>query len=161
MPRIENINREFNDVLSVSQGGGKIREIWLYELCLRFNYCPETASLSVQLVDLYMYKKRKFLKKDLQSLVCVCMCLSSKLFEVNYDDYERYSQHSDLDVRYALKLEKDVLNILDGNILIPTVYSYWSRTRGNMTLIQTKKLFTDVYLRDDIYNNSLDVPYII
>ena len=162
MPKIENINSVFTDVLSVPDGK-KIRGIlygWAFKLCGNFRYCPNTVCLAVQLTDLYISYQKKYPKAKVQQLLCVCINTASKLFEFKVRSYEVYAYYSDQGDEYVqecINLEKQILDTLDGNILIPTVYSYWSRKKGNMPLEDTKILFTDIYLRDDIYNNSLDI----
>ena len=45
---------------------------------------------------------------------------------------------------------------LDGNILIPTVYSFWSRKNGNTSLEDIGQKLLNVYLQDNIYTIPFD-----
>ena len=42
------------------------------------------------------------------------------------------------------------------NILIPTIYSFWSRKNGNVPLKDIREKLLGLYLRDDIYTIPFD-----
>ena len=93
-----------------------------------------------------MIKKEKFPNKKIKKLLYVCLRLSTAIFEI--ESYQSiYTQY----IEEIKNLENDILFTLDGNILIPTIYSFWSRKNGNVPLKDIREKLLGLYLRDDIY----------
>lgn len=158
MPKIENISNVFGKLSNTR----KPLNEWMFQICTKFKFCPDTAFLAWQLVDLFIFKKGKYKKTKLQQLSCVCMMIASKIFEIHTIDYSTYKEYSDENsnrdyVEECLKIENDVIETLDGNILIPTIYSYWSRKNGNIPIESTERLFNVYITRDNVYDNSLEI----
>lgn len=152
MPRIKNINEIFTNVFK--SDGRVIRKNmcnWLFDACKKNKLYPETFCLSLQLVDLYVFETKEYDNDDLIYLMNACVSIACNLFETRIMDYVSLDRNDRDEFQKCVELEKEVIKVLNGNVLIPTMYSYWSRKKRNVPLREIK-FFIDMYLEDDVYD---------
>lgn len=111
--------------------------------------------LSWQLVDLLFLKKPGLLTtKNLQCYGAGCVLLATKMFEpyeMEINVLERYSDGL-CSIKQLKEIELEILSVLNGNILVPTLYSYYSYNQGIIPSDkQYRQKFLTEYLRPDIY----------
>jgi serine/threonine protein kinase len=119
-----------------------------------------TLCLTIQIYDLYMSINKKIY--DPQIMIAVCLLLSSNFSsETNIKQFCKNLNSS----RILLDLQNDIINTLEGNLLIPTLYSYISRKGliykneicapvdaiNNVSNSISLKTILGYYFRSDIY----------
>lgn len=141
---------------------------WIIDLCLKFKVSYDTFCLSWQLLDLYLYTGKEILRKNLQGYSAIAFLIASKLHENFHPEITDLVYFSDnlYKASQMVEFETEIMTALNGNVAIPSLYSYyshyigeirigkggerlWEKARGGHSPF-TKRLF-DSYLRDDIY----------
>ncbi len=128
------------------------------------NFDPETLFTALQLFDLLLTKRiRDLTPEKIDGYAAVCLVISSKLFELTPFIYDNIILKYPLTNDQLFELEKDVIHLLEGNLLIPTIYSYYVNTyyinqyRYFSNMEDEKKIrntIFNLYLRDDVYSRD-------
>lgn len=123
---------------------------WIQDVCVQLNMSIDTMCLAFQILDLIAVKKQ-ISKKKLQAHACTAMLLASKLYDVAVIDIGAVVHYSENSTTPQEQIDflGEFMILLDGNILIPSLFSYASHygyPRSGYA-----KQFKDVYLRPDIY----------
>lgn len=98
----------------------------------------KTLFLSIQLLDL-LYSKNPRIKNYMKEYAYECVVLASKLFEHDYLEKS--------DLIYT----KEIIEILDGNLLIPTLSSYYEPAKP-----ENRNKIIGYYGRKDVYSRPFD-----
>lgn len=145
---------------------------WVTEVGILRGLDHESLCLSWQLTDLYVKLKRDKLTVDkIYTYVSAALVLAVKINSpaiLQISDMIKYSRN-ECKLEELAECELDMLKTLDGNIIIPTLYSYFSHYEGFVPLVRGDKLlykkgakiatsstkvFFKAYMRDDIYAES-------
>jgi serine/threonine protein kinase len=117
-------------------------------------YIPlEVFCLAIQLMDLYIYKKFKYPSEEI--LARATLLISNKLLE-SYDLNMDGLSLNHRTIVNIINLEKKILTGLKGNLLYPTLYTYYVRDENNpqeKTTLDNILKYISYYLQDDVYIN--------
>lgn len=103
--------------------------------------------LAYQLYDLVMHKERK-MANQYNDCGVTCLLIASKILNTDNDmvfntaTRIRYTSYSNI-----LKLEKEIINILEGNLLIPSLYTY----KYGDEIMKNLRIALGYYNRIDVY----------
>ena len=94
---------------------------WLVEVHQRFNLTPETLFLTVNLIDRYI-SRREILRTQLQLVGVASLFIACKYEEILCPDIRDFVYITDKTYSKAeiLHIERDILNILNFDVCIPT-----------------------------------------
>ena len=109
----------------------KMRSIivdWIIEVTFKFKLRQETLYLSINLIDRFLEKKR--ISREILQLVAVsCLSLAAKYEEIYPPEIRDYSYITDKTYtkNQILKMEYDVLAVLDFDLLHVSPYDFLTR----------------------------------
>jgi len=130
---------------------------WVRDICKRHKKDLEMLCLSFQLIDLYVFRVgvREIGVTKLQLVACSSMYLASNLYDYTPFSLKEMVYWSDntYTVKQVSEMASNILQVLEGNLLIPTLYSYYSNERDAINNPNQKeyKSFLDMYLKNDVY----------
>jgi len=150
MPIIPNIAQFWPNILLRPKSLSVMKEI-----CRKASLSLETLCTSVQLVDLFMFQ-HKTTEENTLKVCCSAVSLASKCYDVQEIDLEVLSTLGQVSTEDITDYNQKVLAVLNGNLLIPTFYSYYSHLKGALerndpaysTLLQ-------IYLPKNVYAVSM------
>ncbi len=127
---------------------GAFRKIQTFSL--KLECFIDTLLLSWQLLDLFMLNTRttsRMTNLELKSFAMGCFLIATKVYELYDNEYF---------LMEFIASEYSVMKTLNGNILIPSLFSYFSRQfgpspRNQDELAELQARYFDVYIKDDIY----------
>ena len=158
MPIIDNIGLVWN----ASGGNEKMRRIlfsWLNEdVHVKLRFSDNVLYLTYQLVDMFMMKlqtnsQNKKIIEAMKGVGCACMHIASKIYEYDTGIIEDYAFlcGKPYTPDMLAQLERIILERLDGNIIIPSLFTYLIHKRGIQHVTDRRK-YIDMYLKTDIYS---------
>jgi len=109
----------------------------------------ETLCLTWQIADLVaMYKPSLFTKENINECFQSFVLLARRIYEPN-PNISKYKPSN--------KLETEILYLLQGNLIRPSVYSYYAHYNGEVPAGDPKMaaVLEELYTRDDIYSRPL------
>ena len=123
----------------------KMRSIlidWLIDVHLKFNYTPETLFTTIYIIDNYLSKK-KIERKNFQLLGVASLLIASKQNEILFHRLREYAYITDnaYTENDVLKMENDILKILDFNLLFPSALGFYEILADFQGFRNSKKIF--------------------
>ena len=126
--QLDDINREGNILKKhkISSASRTKMVSWMMEIFSSYNSEPLTFFLSVNIMDMYLQKTNKIYTEDNFQLVgMVSMFLASKMEDIiplHMVHIKSKIGHDKFTSKQITKLEKDILNVLDWDIVLITTY---------------------------------------
>lgn len=101
---------------------------WLVDVHLKFKLLPETLFLSVSLIDRYLERKSST-KSKLQLVGVTCMMIACKYEEIYAPEVRDFVYITDkaYSKDEILTMEKDILNVLEFDVNVPTSWRFLER----------------------------------
>ncbi|XP_058724829.1 cyclin-A2-2-like isoform X2 [Vicia villosa] len=101
---------------------------WLVEVSDEYKLVPDTLYLTVNLIDRFL-SCRVITRQRLQLLGVTCMLISSKYEEISAPPLEEFVTITDntYSKKEILKMEKEVLNVLQFQLSVPTIKTFLRR----------------------------------
>lgn len=133
---------------------------WLAEVAILMKYGYDCLCLSWQLIDLYILAKQQedFTLSKLSTCACASMMLAAKIYEISPYDMNEFIRISNgsTNANLLTTMELEIMEITNGNIIIPSLYTYYSHYKGMVSaskadLPSFTKALLNAYLADDIY----------
>uniref|UniRef100_A0A6C0ELM9 Protein kinase domain-containing protein n=1 Tax=viral metagenome TaxID=1070528 RepID=A0A6C0ELM9_9ZZZZ len=145
MPIIPDISSIWNGKVSIKTR--KTLFAWMGDVALRLN-SQRALCLSFQLMDLYVMNDKKVSTRNVQMYSCAAMYLATNLLYVAIlpDDFVYLSANS-FTIRNLVNASNKMLKVLNGDILIATLWDYIVSSGREMNVNEMLKY----YLRPDIY----------
>ena len=108
---------------------------WLIEVHLKFKLLPETLHLTINIIDRYLSKKA-INRKYLQLLGVAAMFIACKYEEIYPPEMENFIYMTDnaYNKEQMLKMEYDILTVLDFNITQPSPLRFLEILKLNLKL---------------------------
>jgi serine/threonine protein kinase len=173
MPIIANINNSWNN--AVAGDIGKIRNIlysWIRDVAVKVKLCKPAFCTGIQLMDLFVSKckiselenghrdytpenrsENRLARNLIQGYGIACLILASKIYDCDY--LENATATYLCDSLYVegqiVEFQRDVMKTLGGNLLIPSLWTYYSSVYPDESGVKIKNLLS-MYLRSDIYS---------
>lgn len=143
--------REFHEKL-YNNNDRKVLFEWLGAVCIKYKFSLDSLCLTFQLIDLYSLN----VAKNKQMTCMACLGLATKLYETKPFVF---MVNSIFTIEEVIRHESIILKKLNGNILIPSLYSYDVRKNGlppvgiNKVLIES---YIKKYLSEDVYSKPMN-----
>lgn len=134
---------------------------WIVDICNSKKQPYEVYFTSLQLFDFFIYLRDNQTNiSELQGIACVSMLISSKLLSVTEftSEYLSYMSSSSVTEDFIIQYEKEMLQTLNGNLLVPTLWSFQHENYIEVrvgVLNQQKQLIDkmiNLYKRSDVYD---------
>lgn len=154
--RIQKLPIFLNNIGNIEIVDKKLRNSVLkvfLEVANRYKHNPGTLCYAIQIFDEFStkYTGSNFPRMAI-SIAGSCMILAVKIFESNDECCQFFENYFDDDIERLMKNAKRTLKILEGNILKPTFYSYFSHFYGEPSIsAETYKNILDIYTHPNIY----------
>lgn len=148
MPKISNILTWWDKRKSTSAQREKILT-WLQQAVKKYKYNKHTLCLAIQLVDLCVVKATEGISSLSQvafGVLYIAICLCENIY-IDMDEIG--------DEKKVLAGTVEVMKILDGNVLIPSLYSYCVSEGEELT----EEELMEEYLYPDVYAESIPGLY--
>ena len=130
-------------------------DVVLSESSFKLRQSIEVFCSALQLVDLLIMKKQDISRNKLQAYACACFIIASKLHSNNNISVETMVFFSENSPDEIIDFERTVMTILNGNVLVPSLYTYVSHYMGEEKLsIKNIYKYRDIYERPDIYSKQ-------
>lgn len=143
-----------------------VREIilrCLSAVAKNFRGTSEILCLAYQICDLYNYKCPGHITSDsIYKYSLISFLIASKILagfsEINMKWIIEFS--TPMDEFEGIRIEREIISALNGNILMPTLYTYWSRENDDESLFKENfSKVINIYSRLDIYSKTLEEVY--
>jgi serine/threonine protein kinase len=157
MPIIEDITETWKPVFAMNARLVLFR--WLKSLSQSFKLTFDTLCLSFQLLDLLVIRDPTFIRKDnAQTCASVCALLASKLYDIYPSEIEDISYYTDggSSIQQIKELEREILVLFNGNLIVPSFYTYYSHINGVKKDPKNYEILYNFYLTPDVYK----IPFV-
>mmetsp|Transcript_25366 Transcript_25366/g.86868 ORF Transcript_25366/g.86868 Transcript_25366/m.86868 type:complete len:420 (+) Transcript_25366:157-1416(+) len=129
---------------------------WLVEVHLKFKLMPETLFLTTNLIDRFLAKK-SVSRKNLQLVGVTAMLLASKYEEIWAPEVRDFVYISDkaYNREQILAMEKQMLNTLNFQLTVPTVYHFMARSLKASTTDKQHSLLSSFLVELSLIDYSM------
>jgi serine/threonine protein kinase len=129
---------------------------WMKNISVVYRKSLESLCLSWQLMDIVYKSKIVMVETYVKRYSCACLLIASKIYDYNkweLEDLKHESYGGTVTKTGIICSQQDVMSVLNGNVIIPTLYTYVSHYIGEMKLDKDSgEKYLQIYLRPDIYN---------
>lgn len=129
---------------------------WLIDIHNQFKFKLKTLFQTVRLIDLYL-SKVNVLRTKFQLLGVACLLLSSKENEIYYPSLNEFHAIADnsFSIAELKEMEKDIVKVLNFDILIPTCEEFYSILSNMFKLNEEQYYLGEYFLCCSLVDNSM------
>lgn len=130
---------------------------WLAELHYKFKMWPETLFVTIGIIDKTLMRWKDFKKSDLQCLGVTALHIAGKYEEIYPPDLRTILDVIDNAVTHAqvCNLEKEILEILDFDMVWPSVLRFMQRYACVSNFNQEQHMIAQMFCDFTLYNTQL------